>query len=249
MIDEAAVSRVILRAEMLLDHEVFVTHTLEISREAIVFVAPARLALGTPVRAVLSFPRLVEQFEVSGRVVDTAIGAGHGEPARATIEITSASARAHEIIDGLVALTSEARMRASKAPRSTYRCLLVEDNSFIRDLFSYGLDKYRRDRNADVSLELAGDADEAWKILQTGPFDLAIVDHFLPTRSGAELISRVRAEPRFAGLAVVAISVGGEEVRSESIAAGADLFLDKPIVLRDLFSTLDKLTHQARVAS
>ncbi len=249
MTDDTAVSRVLLRADVRLDDEQFVTHTLAITRETIVFVAPTRLEIGANVRAVLSFPRLVEEFEVRGRVVETAIGSGHGEPARATIEITGASTRARRVIDGLVALTSEARMRAARSTPGPYRCLLVEDNSFIRDLFAYGLDKYRRDRGADVVLAVANDADEAWEILKSGPFDLAIVDHFLPTRTGAELISQMRAEPRLAGLAVVAISVGGDEARTESIAAGADLFLDKPIVLRDLFSTLDKLTHQAQATS
>ena len=41
---------------------------------------------------------------------------------------------------------------------------------------------------------------------------------------------------------IVAISVGGAEARQASIAAGADLFLDKPLVMRDLFTTLDLLT-------
>jgi FixJ family two-component response regulator len=40
---------------------------------------------------------------------------------------------------------------------------------------------------------------------------------------------------------VVAISVGGQDARDASMEAGADLFLDKPIVLVDLFDTLDKL--------
>ena len=41
---------------------------------------------------------------------------------------------------------------------------------------------------------------------------------------------------------VVAISVGGAAARDASLEAGADLFLDKPIVLRDLFTTLARLT-------
>src|SRR5690606_18706374 len=70
---------------------------------------------------------------------------------------------------------------------------------------------------------------------------LAIVDFFLPGMDGAQLISRIRKEPRLAGLPVVAISIGGDAARDAFLAAGADVFLDKPVVVRDLLATLDRL--------
>jgi CheY-like chemotaxis protein len=51
----------------------------------------------------------------------------------------------------------------------------------------------------------------------------------------------MRSEPRLAEMPVVAMSVGGSEARAATLAAGADLFLDKPLVLKDLFSTLERL--------
>jgi hypothetical protein len=47
---------------------------------------------------------------------------------------------------------------------------------------------------------------------------------------------------------IVAISVGGSDAREAAISAGADLFLDKPVVLRDLFRTLQVLSQQGVLA-
>jgi DNA-binding response OmpR family regulator len=40
---------------------------------------------------------------------------------------------------------------------------------------------------------------------------------------------------------VFAISIDDVQARAATMAAGADLFLPKPVVLRDLFTTLDHL--------
>jgi CheY-like chemotaxis protein len=78
-------------------------------------------------------------------------------------------------------------------------------------------------------------------MLADGTYDLAIVDYYLPELNGAQLVKRMRAEPRLAAVPIVAVSVGGTEARDATLAAGADLFLDKPLVLKDLFATLERL--------
>src|SRR5262249_40282786 len=123
-----------------------------------------------------------------------------------------------------------------------YRFLLVEDNAFIRDLFAYAMHKYFRNRRTDVALGMASDGEEAWRMLAEESYDMAIVDYYLPVLSGSQLIERMRADARLSTLPVVAISVGGPDAREATLCAGADIFLDKPIVIRDLFSTLDRLT-------
>jgi CheY-like chemotaxis protein len=237
----ARTQRVLLRAEVVHPGGRILTHTLEIAPKSITFACGERLAAGTKLRVLLSFPRLVDEFEIEARVISSALDDGHGRPACVEAEITSEGGRAREILDGLLALTSDGAVAV--AQRLSYRCLLVEDNDFIRDLFAYGMEKYRRTRSADVSLALATDGREAWDMLRQEDYDLAIVDYYLPIQNGSELIARMRAEPRLAGMPIVAISVGGVEAREASVAAGADLFLDKPIVMRDLWSTLDKLTR------
>src|SRR5262249_36964132 len=95
---------------------------------------------------------------------------------------------------------------------------------------------------AQMNLDVVGDAEGAWGMLRMKQYDLAIIDHFLPLQSGAELIAKMRSSLEHRAISIVAISIGGSDARERSMSAGADLFLDKPIVLRDLFSTLDRLT-------
>jgi CheY-like chemotaxis protein len=108
-------------------------------------------------------------------------------------------------------------------------------------MFSYGIKKYFRGKPGYVSVDHAADGASAWKLLADGSYDLAIVDYFLPELDGAQLVQRMRAEPRLAGVPIVAVSVGGAKARDATLAAGADLFLDKPLVLKDLFATLERL--------
>ena len=122
-----------------------------------------------------------------------------------------------------------------------FHVLLVEDNNLIRDMFSYGIRKYFRGKPGYVTVDHAADGASAWKMLSSGTYDLAIVDYFLPELDGAQLVQRMRAEPRLATVPVVAVSVGGSTARDATLAAGADLFLDKPLVLKDLFATLERL--------
>jgi CheY-like chemotaxis protein len=230
--------RVLLRAEITHAGKRIVTHTTELHSRAVVVEWPGDLpTVGDRIDIQLSFPRFVRPFAVSARVASAVHAGGHGNPATARCDIVSTS---DEALAFLAAMAGE-RAKARLEPGTDYRCLLVEDNGFIRDLFTYGMDKYRRTRNAAITLALANDADEAWSMLAESKYDMAIVDYYLPTRNGSELIARMRAQPRYVDIPVVAISVGGAEARAASMAAGADLFLDKPIVMRDLFETLDRL--------
>jgi CheY-like chemotaxis protein len=74
------------------------------------------------------------------------------------------------------------------------------------------------------------------------------VDHYLPVLDGSSLLALVRRQEDLSTLPLVGISVGGIDVRESMLKAGADLFLSKPIVLRDLFSTLERLATQSAVA-
>jgi CheY-like chemotaxis protein len=89
----------------------------------------------------------------------------------------------------------------------------------------------------------ARDGREALALASAEPVHLAIVDYFLPVMNGDELIRRLRSDPRFAGTPILVISVGGVGVREQSLAAGADLYLDKPVLLKQLLTTLQALLN------
>jgi CheY-like chemotaxis protein len=225
--------RLLLRADLQVRGKSLIAHTLEVSATQLQVACPTHIEMREEVRVALSFPGLVERLEMTCCVVALHEPDGHGWPASITCAILDTS---EDVRRRLEVLTDE----VARAGRD-YRCLLVEDNRFTRELFGYAVQKYGNGRHRPITISLAEDADQAWRMLEDDAFDMAIVDHYLPSHSGAELIARIRETPRLRSMSLVAISVGGTEVRTATLAAGADLYLDKPVVLRDLFDTIDRL--------
>ncbi|MGZ3420191.1 MAG: response regulator [Polyangiales bacterium] len=225
----------LLRAEIAWNDRRSVTRTAQLSPDRAVLPLVDPPPIGSAIVVRLSFPRLVEPFDVRGTVVEHEGSSGPGEISAAVVEFEAGDpgrARIAHLLEGPA---------TSSAPGGRFRILIVEDNSMIRDMFAYGVHKYFG-RREGVSVDVADDGEGAWRMLHEGGYDLAIIDHYLPVMHGAQLIARIREDERINTIPVVAISVGGEDVRDAAMRAGADLFLNKPIVLRDLFATLDRLT-------
>jgi CheY-like chemotaxis protein len=232
-------SRVLLRAELVTeDGARIVAHTLELSETTGFVETDDKLPMDSIVHLELSFPRWVAPIAVVGRVIDYRERLAPGEPAGMELALSfdSEDERAR-----LAAVLRTMREEPSARAHGDFHVLLVEDNHLIRDMFSYGIRKYFRGRDNQVTVDHAPDGATAWQMLADGVYDLAIVDYYLPVLNGAQLVQRMRSEPRLAGLPVVAVSVGGPEARDATLSAGADLFLDKPLVLKDLFATLERL--------
>jgi CheY-like chemotaxis protein len=87
----------------------------------------------------------------------------------------------------------------------------------------------------------AVDGKQAWDILQKQPCDLTITDLNMPVMGGEQLIRLIRENEATRIMPVIAISAGTEEAQKAAYLAGADLFLGKPIMLVQLFSSLQRL--------
>lgn len=240
--DVQASQKLILRAEVTARGKTTITHTRQISASEVVIPVLEPIPVGERVEARLSFPGLSEPFVVVGEVTACHASAGAEDAAAVTVLIDggddSYRLRLERLLEPPNAKPSEA------GPE--YKVLVVDDNSLLLDMFEYGIHKYFRTRGGGVVVDVARDGAEAWELLEAVRHDLVIADYYLPVVDGAQLISQIRKDARVAATAVVAISVGGEEAREASTSAGADIFLDKPIVLRDLFATLDRLARQRR---
>lgn len=96
-------------------------------------------------------------------------------------------------------------------------------------------------RTFQITTTSAYGAELAVELIERESFDLAVVDLFLPgALSGADLVRLLRE--RKIDLPVIGFSIGGTAARQAFLAAGADLFLDKPVALRDVFATLERLS-------
>jgi CheY-like chemotaxis protein len=240
--------RIVLRAQVRGegdDRAPIVTNTVALSESGVHVVAELPCAVGAKVHVQLSFPGLLEPQTYTARVEEIYEPNGPGLPRTLAMTFLFDGADERQHIYDLLARVRESgvfRTAPVEGRKASYRVLIVEDNSMIRDMFAYGVEKYFRKHSTAVVVDFADDAESAWEMLVRSSYELAIIDYFLPHSNGAALVARMRRDPKLQSVPVVAISVGGVDAREASLGAGADLFLDKPIVLRDLFSTLARLT-------
>jgi CheY-like chemotaxis protein len=239
-------NEILLRAEIRSAKETVVSYAREISATSVFVVTDWRPPLETEVSLRISFPTLVEPVDVDARVSEHRPARGVGRPAGVEFHFESPSARV--AMEKLLERLDPARASSRGAEARVYRVLLVEDNGFIRDMFAYGIGKFFAQKHDRVQFDHAEDAASARVKLEASSYDLVIVDYYLPTEDGAAFIARLRRDPRFVKAPVVAISVGGRDAREATMSAGADLFLDKPVVLRDLFQTLQVLSQRGSLA-
>ncbi len=121
------------------------------------------------------------------------------------------------------------------------RILIIDDNSDILDLLNLAL---RRNKH-EVILSADGQ-DGLAKALTERP-DLAIVDVMMPDMDGYELVRRIRANPRIAGMRVIILTARGQPVdESAALAAGADVYLRKPLNITKFLEEVEKLLGTAK---
>jgi len=210
------------------------------------FVATNRqLPIGTKVNLVLSFPGLLEPISIEGTVRWTR---GHqaseevlatGEEAGAGIQFTPGPAR-----DQLGHLIAKIRERDPKTVSRLFHVLVVEDNHHVATLIQDGLKgSARREFGGGVSFVVrqAEDGRQAVEILKKELFDALIIDVYLPIMDGARVIQTVRGDLGLVSLPIIAVSAGGDAARRSALDAGANIFLDKPMRLRQVIDTIQKL--------
>ena len=229
-----------MRVELAREDVSLVGFTRELSPERALVITDTRLVSGTVWHARLSLRGLVAPVELSVEVASShALVVAPGAPPTHQVELILQPGDSGER-EALAALC--ARALGPRVEDLGYlRVLVVDDNEMTRDMYAYGVRKYFRQHNCDVEVESVADGEAAWERLHLDVYDLILVDHYMPIMMGAELTALIRREPHLAAMPIVAVSGGGEFARSECLAAGADVFLPKPLVFRDLLETLGGL--------
>lgn len=198
------------------------------------FVATAReLPIGSGVRLALSFPGLVETIGIEGVVRWTRTGEEPG----VGIEFLGTEGGKR-----LAALIERIRARDPRVVARVVKVLVVEDNPHVASFIGSGLAGSSR-RSADVSfsVQTATNGQDALTLLSSEHFDAMIIDVYLPVIDGAHVISQVRSRLGLRDLAVIAVSAGGDAAREVALAAGANIFIDKPMRLRQVIETMRSL--------
>ena len=102
--------------------------------------------------------------------------------------------------------------------------LLAEDNALNQQVAQEIL------RRAGARVVVAGNGGEALERLEQEPFDVALLDLQMPGMGGIETAQAVRRNPRWDGLALIALTADAQAgVRERVLAAGMDDCITKPI--------------------
>ena len=109
------------------------------------------------------------------------------------------------------------------------KILVVDDNDALRENLVECLD------GEGYQVSEARDGHAALALLEAGPLpDVVLVDMMMPGMNGTELVSRIRAEPRLAGLRLV-LSTGMAPPRD---TVAADAVLTKPFGVAELLASV-----------
>lgn len=111
--------------------------------------------------------------------------------------------------------------------------LVVEDNPDNRKLVAWLLE------DIDATFQAVESAEEAFPALESRRFDLVLMDISLPGMDGKEATRRLRRDPRYAELPIVAVTAHAIETEKQAIRdCGVTALITKPIIESDFFDVV-----------
>jgi two-component system KDP operon response regulator KdpE len=116
-------------------------------------------------------------------------------------------------------------------PNTKCKLLIVDDEPALRRALRTSLTA----SGFDVSE--ARNGDEALSMLPTAAFDVVLLDINMPGRTGIDVCRKIRATSKRTGIIMVTVR-DSEEDKVQALEAGADDFITKPYLLREMVARL-----------
>lgn len=124
------------------------------------------------------------------------------------------------------------------------RILIVEDEAPIRTLISFAC------AGAGFEVECTDSAVTAQRIVEEDRPDLVLLDYMLPELSGVEWLEKLHADPKTKDLPVIMLTArGSESDRVKGLNAGADDYVVKPFMPRELIARIQAVLRRYRIQS
>lgn len=118
------------------------------------------------------------------------------------------------------------------------RVLVVEDDQDIREAVCAGLTL------DSINVDSAPDGDEALRLLELNDYDVAVLDRDVPGPSGDEIAQWIGEHG--AGTRILMLTASGElSDKEDGFEAGADDYLTKPFVMKELILHVRALGRRA----
>jgi two-component system, sensor histidine kinase and response regulator len=151
-----------------------------------------------------------------------------------------------ELLDAISACTSGKSMPTPLLPTmdkpadlNGLRVLLVEDNPFNQQLAKALL------ADAGIVVRIAEDGMDALDALCQERFDAVLMDMQMPKMDGLEATRKIRENPAWADLPIIAMTANAMTGDKEScLAAGMNDYLSKPLHYKAMYDTLARWTHR-----
>ncbi len=123
--------------------------------------------------------------------------------------------------------------------------LVVDDDREIRDLLARFLRKH------GYRVDSARDGREMWRLLESGRFDLIVLDLMLPGEDGLSLCRRLRTQTaaRASPPIIMLTAIGEEMDRIIGLEMGADDYLAKPFNPRELLARMRAVLRRSAAAA
>jgi DNA-binding response OmpR family regulator len=125
---------------------------------------------------------------------------------------------------------------------SALRILIVEDEAKLAGAVKQGLVE------DGFTVELAGTAEEAEKIIALGTLDLIVLDLGLPGKSGLDLLREMRAAGNNTPVLILTAR-GTLDERVAGLDSGGDDYLVKPFAFAELVARIRALARRPRAPS
>ena len=118
--------------------------------------------------------------------------------------------------------------------------LAVDDEFYIRRLLEVNLQR------AGYRVTMAGDGQEALDQIQRELPDMVLLDVMMPRVDGFEVLRRLKADPRTAGIPVLMLTAKAQDADIfHGLRAGADFYLTKPFNPQELLIWVSRVSSQS----
>lgn len=119
--------------------------------------------------------------------------------------------------------------------------LVVEDEDALSELLQYNLKK------EGFRVSMAADGEEALMLVEERQPDVVVLDWMLPKVSGIEVCRRLRSRQESRNLPIIMLTARGEEAdRIRGLDTGADDYVVKPFLMRELFARIRAVLRRIR---
>ncbi|MCR9127893.1 MAG: phosphate regulon transcriptional regulator PhoB [Alphaproteobacteria bacterium] len=119
--------------------------------------------------------------------------------------------------------------------------LVVEDEDALAELLQYNLKK------EGFRVSIAADGEEALMLVEERQPDVVILDWMLPKISGIEVCRRLRGRQESRNLPIIMLTARGEEAdRIRGLDTGADDYIVKPFLMKELFARVRAILRRIR---